>query len=270
MKYATTNSATSATTTPTPTTAGTVNATPEQATRPAPLFPYLIKAVKKDGDERKKKARADFAIYESYLQRYLTPAKLKEYEGGKISRAAAVELATARAAKEIDKQTAANLAKIERAATAPDLFAVYISIEWTRSRVWGYNPRTEARTFSKNADGVTVYNSANGSASGCGYDKASAATSEAFNKCPELLKILYTAEEKRLKGKQTREQARRDFIGYGSGYSVLPYFEGGCGVSVYYKIFESCGYIFTQTACGKMFDAYTVTQNARTQGGRKQ
>ena len=236
---------------------------PATDNNPAPLFPHLIKAVQKDATDRKKKARAYFVTYPQYLERYLTPAKLNAYKSGKINRARAIELATARAYKEIDKQTDDKLAKIERASKAGELFAVDISVEWTRSRVWGYNPRANVRTFAKTENGETVYNSANGSASGCGYDKQSAAISEAFNACPELLKVLYTAEEKRLRSKVTRKQSRGDCIGYGCGGGyVLPYFEGGCGVSCYYRIFYNCGYKFEQTATYKTFDAYAITKTA--------
>ena len=38
----------------------------------------------------------------------------------------------------------------------------------------------------------------------------------------------------------------RNIFGYGSGYGILPYFEGGVGVSSYYKIFNTIGLEFKQ------------------------
>jgi len=51
----------------------------------------------------------------------------------------------------------------------------------------------------------------------------------------------------------------REIFGYGSGYRVLPYFEGGVGVSCYPEIFKKIGFNFRQTASGKHFDAFEVT-----------
>ena len=151
----------------------------------------------------------------------------------------------------------------EAVAAAPTLTACRISVEWKKSRVWGYNPAVTVDAWTVDADGVTECTTTTGRASGCGYDKQSAAIAEAFNASPAILKALYNAEEKRLKGRESRKQSRRDFIGYGSGSSARPYFEGGCGVSVFYKIFENCGYNFDQVASGKTFDAYNITKKAK-------
>ena len=100
---------------------------------------------------------------------------------------------------------------------------IVIAIEWKKSRTWGNNPYCEVKVFYNNNQIETF----TGFASGCGYDKRSAATAQAFNKCEALKALLYKAENKRLKNHS--EVTRRDFIGYGSGYGSLPYFEGGVG-----------------------------------------
>lgn len=100
---------------------------------------------------------------------------------------------------------------------------IVINIEWKKSRTWGNKPYCEVKVFYNNNQ-IETYT---GSASGCGYDKRSAATAEAFNKCEALKALLYKAENKRLKSHS--EVTRRDFIGYGSGYSSIPRFEGGVG-----------------------------------------
>ena len=155
--------------------------------------------------------------------------------------------------------------KAEAVAAAPTLTACRISVEWKKSRVWGYNPAVTVDAWTVDTDGVTECTTTTGRASGCGYDKQSAAIAEAFNASPAILKALYNAEERRLRGRESRKQSRRDFIGYGSGSSARPYFEGGCGVSVFYKIFDNCGYTFEQVASGKTFDAYMITKKARKQ-----
>lgn len=188
---------------------------------------------------------------ENGLQRYLTAAKLAAYEAGKIDRKKAVELATARAFREIDTQERKKLEKLRTAENAHDLKFIYINVEWSKSRTWGAIPHAEIRT---NAGTYT------GTASGCGYDKQSAAIAEALNKSPEIMRALYELKEKH------PTAPHRDLFGYGSGYDILPYFEGGVGVSCFESILNQCG--FTLTACnsGKMFDCYQFTKK---NGGKR-
>lgn len=103
------------------------------------------------------------------------------------------------------------------------------------------NPRVRVA-----AERVATY----GSASGCGYDKESAAIASAFNQNPEILKILYDHAE-----------AGETFLYGVDVWAGLPSFAGGCGVSCFYSIFEACGYTFRQVASGKMFDVYEITRN---------
>ena len=192
------------------------------------------------------------------LQRHSTPAKWAAYQAGTLSRADAVKIATRRAVKTIEKTYAAKLAQLDRIGNAPDLEFITINMEWRPSRTWGHNPHVDAVTNE-----AEMYT---GTASGCGYDKASAAIAEALNASPAVLKMLYTAAENALAAGRTFTQYNngivtwRDVLGYGSGYSILPYFEGGVGVSCFETIFSRCGYRFRQTANSKYFDAYTVTR----------
>lgn len=182
---------------------------------------------------------------ENGLQRYLTAARLAAYEAGKIDRKKAVELATARAFREIDTQERKKLKKLRTAENAPDLKFIYISVDWSKSRTWGAIPRAEIRT---NAGTYT------GTASGCGYDKQSAAIAEALNKSPEIMRALYELKEKH------PTAPHRDLFGYGSGYDILPYFEGGVGVSCFESILNKCGFDLTACNSGKMFDYYQFTK----------
>lgn len=193
------------------------------------------------------------------LKRHSTPAKWEAYQAGRLSRDAAVEIATRRAFKAIEKTYAAKFDKLDRISAAPDLEFITANMEWRPSRTWGHNPHVEACT--NECQRFT------GTASGCGYDKASAALAEALNASPAVLKMLYTAAENALAAGQTFTRYNndgavtwRDVLGYGSGYSILPYFEGGVGVSCFETIFSRCGYRFRLVASGKRFDAYTVTR----------
>ena len=169
-----------------------------------------------------------------------TETRWKQYQAGTITREKAVELATKRATKEIEKKTAAKLAKLDRVANAPNLTFISVSVDWVRSRTWGYNPHVEVRTNTG-----TYY----GTASGCGYDKESSAIADAFNKCNSILKALYQLKENGLRAGKTDASktactgvGNRNICGYGSGYSVLPYFEGGVGASCFWSILKDCGY----------------------------
>ena len=164
------------------------------------------------------------------LREYSTYTRWEQYQTGKITRAQAVDYAVKRYTKAHDKETAEKLEHFERVANAPDLEYIRIEIEWRRSRVWGYNPFVE--TYAA-GDRYT------GTASGCGYDKRSAAVAETFNNCPSILKILYTLKENALReGKENNH----DSLGYGSGYGAVPYFEGGVGVECFWRILEKAGF----------------------------
>ena len=146
----------------------------------------------------------------------------------------------AKKARNNKKSMALYTAKLDAAEAAGDVTTINISVEWKKSRTWGANPT------------ATVYGSGSystGYASGCGYDKESAAIASAFNDNPEIMRILYEHAEK------------GGAFPYGvTSWAGVPSFDGGCGVSVFYNIFDACGYTFRCVAGGKMFNAYTITK----------
>jgi hypothetical protein len=115
--------------------------------------------------------------------------------------------------------------------------------------MWGYNPSVEVRT---NAGRTT------GSASGCGYDKESAAIADAFNKNPAIMKILFTLAENALQ--ENSAAAWSKDIGYGSGYGAMPYFEGGVGSSCYWSILEKAGFHKIADNGGKYYNYYELNR----------
>lgn len=136
------------------------------------------------------------------------------------------------------KATAERLQKLAEVEAAELPQVINISVEWHRSAVWGYNPTAEV-----SAERRRTY----GKASGCGYDKESAAVAEALNANPEALKIIY---------KYVDEGGA---LPYGARvWAGLPYFEGGVGVNCFRSIFEACGYEWRQVGSGKLFNCYTV------------
>lgn len=181
------------------------------------------------------------------IKRHSTAARWDAYQAGKISREKAVELATARRMKELEKELAQNMQQLDAAEAAPDVKGIAIHVEWKRSATWGYNPHA-----------AVIVNQANrytGSASGCGYDKRTAAIAEAANKSAVLQRMLYTLKEKALESGEK--------MPYGAGSGVIPYFEGGVGMSSYRELFRRCGLRITiDYESGKHYDSYYFEREA--------
>lgn len=184
-------------------------------------------------DEHKKQS-------DNGIKRYCTDLRWKQYNDEKISRDKLIDVTIARYKKQLEKETAEKLAHLEAVESAPDLQYIDINITWKKSSYYGSHPTAEARTNN----GTT-----SGHAGGWGYDKESAAVAEAFNKNNSILKELYKLKEKGLQAGEsdTSKTAcsgvdNRNICGYGAGYSVLPYFEGGVGVGCFWSILVKCGF----------------------------
>lgn len=131
----------------------------------------------------------------------------------------------------------------------PEITELTITVEWKKSATWGANPTAEAYVNG-------VGNVSSGSIGGCGYDKCSTAVARVINQVPQFLKLMYELKDK----PKNYKRKSHEVFGYGSGYGVLPAFEGGVGVSVYDRIFKSIGYKFETISSGKMFDVYKITK----------
>jgi hypothetical protein len=75
---------------------------------------------------------------------------------------------------------------------------------------------------------------------GYGYDKHSTALAKILNLHDTILRKMYLAKDKKIK------ESNSDALGYGAGYGVLPYFEGGVGSSCHVKILRGLGYEVTE------------------------
>lgn len=234
------------------------------------MFERLTKAFLEDKETQRQ--RNEFFIihgfYESWseehktesdngLKRYSTARRWEQYQNGEIDRTKACEFAIKRMNKEIEKEIEKKLAHLEAVANAPEVDYITVNVEYRRSSVWGYNPAAEVIT-SGESDIFRGY------ASGCGYDKESAAVAEAFNKSLGIMKVLYTLKEKALEAGESDESKtactghdNRNCVGYGAGYSVIPYFEGGVGVGCFWDILKKAGY---KTRCnyGKHENFYSI------------
>lgn len=126
-------------------------------------------------------------------------------------------------AREIQKK----FDELDRIAQAPDLESFEVIVTYKKSQTWGWIPTAEA-----NIHGWHHYT---GTASGCGYDKTSAAVARALNQSDSVLKALYQVKD------ANPEKRNHDCLGYGSGYGILPYLEGGVGVGCFADIFKRLG-----------------------------
>lgn len=169
------------------------------------------------------------------------------------------------ALKSIDLQETKEIKKLDdhlkAVSEAPDFGgSLILTVEWKKSYMWGMNPRVS-----------TNYGFNGSSIGGCGYDKLSTATAEALNQDLRILKIMYRLKDKELQhrkptykeqnGEDTKEERgiNQFLYGYGSGYSVLPRFEGGVGVSCHQHIIEKIGLKWVNLSSGKAFDVFEVT-----------
>lgn len=232
--------------------AETLTETTEEPKEETPMFPNLTAAVNAHFDENAAKFAANLetittgeALAGWYYRNRMTPAALRmaqETDPAEPLPAKVREKMVSRFQRENESDRQKYLHKLERAANAPELRDLTVCVEWAKSRTWGANP-TATVTVNDSHHYETT-----GHASGCGYDKESAAIASAMNANAAVLRILYTHAEK----------------GGKFAYSVytfagLPYFDGGCGVSCFRNVFEGCGYEWHDLVHRKTFDYYTMT-----------
>ena len=218
----------------------------------------IIKRIK---DYKKEDSETDTnRLIDWYLLRYLTKKQYNNYTNKKITKAQAIKIAMAKEEKEIDKRTENKLKKLETVEKAPKLESFKIIVEWKKNATWGMNPTAILQQWAE------TWSETTGHASGCGYDKESAAVAEALNKSNSILKELFNYKEKQLKkGKSDKSKTscngvdNRNIIAYGAGYSILPYFEGGVGVNCFINIFRLLGFKCNETHT-KTTDVYIFTK----------
>lgn len=150
--------------------------------------------------------------------------------------------------------------------TRGDFTKIKIIVEWVNSKTWGANPHATAEIWS-NDNGLNQYEKLTGSASGCGYDKQSAAIAQALNQSKETKKAFCEYKEKALKKNKNIDKDNgtgatidnRGAICYGFGYSPIPYFEGGTGTNCFLEGFKLLGCTVEETH-GNTTDAYIIAR----------
>ena len=176
------------------------------------------------------------------LRDYCTPKqfdRLAAMQDAEPIPAADLDKMTAKAARKIERDAAKASDKAQTAAQldAPEGIRLYIT--WTRSAVWGWNPHCCLTAWSRSENGYTD-STTHGSASGCGYDKTSAACAQALN-ASEMVRgalVRFVNDGGSNYGVYTAETLN---------YPVCPYFEGGCGMSTITETLRKMGYKVTDT-----------------------
>ena len=143
--------------------------------------------------------------------------------------------------RENEKDRADALAKLEAAEACNPLESVTFSVEWASNKTWGKNPAATVEAYSSTRRTTT-----GGKASGCGYDKESAAIAAACNCNPQFMRMLYDHAE------NGGEFSYSVYV----GKNGLPFVDGGCGMSCWRSVFTDCGYTFEDVYHGKNADVY--------------
>lgn len=214
----------------------------------------LTKQVKKENRKELKKAISNLnkAKKEDFTNLWYYSEKLTKRQKEKLTKSEQKEIIKNKIIKEYEKRLAKDLKRIETIKNAKnDIDTITVNVDWVKNQTWGHNPH--ATIYTNNGD-ITE-----GKASGCGYDKESAAIAQALNQNNDIVKLLYIAKNKKMTLKNTNNH---DLLGYGSGYGVLPYFEGGVGVSSLLNIFRKLNYNIVEHHTNKS-DFYTITKNKK-------
>lgn len=183
--------------------------------------------------------------YTDNMDRINTPLKLSEYLTNHQSKYKNPEKSLPKHFKRMaDKEKAGINLKIDEIEQSKDFSGEFIiTVEWKKSYMWGSNPRAYTNAgFESNSIG------------GCGYDKLSTATSQALNSNKSLLKLLYEKKNDNI------DKSNHELLGYGSGYGIMPYFEGGVGISSHQRIIKGLGLKMQSITSTKNTDVFLITK----------
>ena len=167
------------------------------------------------------------------LNFYTTNLRQEQYKEGKISMDKFKACAKTKMLKETKKQLDKGLKELEKIENNHKMFdALYIQVQSKKTNL-GYQFKATLSDTTEKIEGSYT--------GGWGYDKLSSAISEVLNEYLPLKELLYNYKEKYLFENKLLQANNHEIFGYGSGYGILPYFEGGVGVNSYYKIFNTIG-----------------------------
>ena len=182
-----------------------------------------------------------------WISQYLTKLRIEQLKKGALSSDKAIEIATKKAIKKYSEDIDKELLKVDLIESSNDLKVgdrVIISLDWYKSQSWGMCPKSEL------LDNKNVFYSDR--ITGCGYDKESTSIAKVLNQYKPIMKKLYQLKNNNI------EISNHELFGYGSGYGINPYFEGGVGISSYYEIFEKIGMKLQKISSGDKYGIYEI------------
>ena len=194
--------------------------------------------VSKNNEEVKRQLENIESENMNTLNFYTTNLRQEQFKEGKISMDKFKACAKTKMLKETKKSLDQKIKEVEEVENNHKLFdTLYIQIQSKKTSL-GYQFKATVTDGFERIEGKYT--------GGWGYDKLSSAISEVLNEYLPLKELLYNYKEKYLFENKLIQADNRDIFGYGSGYGILPYFEGGVGVNSYYKIFNTIGLEFKQ------------------------
>ena len=207
----------------------------------------FIEALKAQNSENRNffismaKKSTDFS--EWHLKQFISAHNFWDYPTEKK-----IEYLVKRINKKYDAELYEKIQRVDLLGVSGEIEKIIINVEWTKSRTWGANPT--ANVCVDFASGMRETYA--GTASGCGYDKESAAIASALNQCDAFIALLFEVEKNDPDGK---------IYGYSNSKKrYFPHLSGGVGVSCYPSVFAAAGFEWNKTGWGKMFDCYSITK----------
>lgn len=196
------------------------------------------------------------------LRRFSTDTRWEQFVSGKITEEQACDYAIARETRSLQKEYDTSIQKLVSCDVAPEIESIEIYVDWKRSAVWGLNPSAEI-TLRLSDGNVAIYR---GYASGCGYDKRSAAVASALKDSAEIKRLLLERQSQLDdEGKLTPDKDGYCHFPYGCGYDqTIPGFEGGVGIECHLRGLEDAGFeiVTERQPGGTKPDYYYLTRIA--------
>lgn len=144
--------------------------------------------------------------------------------------------------RRLDRAEAKKIAELDRIATAPAVRCISIRTDWVRNSTCGNNPHTVAAIFT-DTDAARYF----GRASGCGYDKYSAAVTQALNACDSVRRLIIENYNK-----LNKEMEHNGCYIY---FDIIPSLAtSGSGINAVKRVLTACGLTVRSEYNGKKED----------------
>lgn len=181
----------------------------------------LIKALSKESNERLARNIAEVeestSIKDSIITRYTTKTQREKFDLDTLKEKVITKLKT-KSEKSLNSRIESINSIVENTSKVKE---IKISIKWIKNRTWGYCPKSEIELWSD--EGYERYTCR--TVTGYGFCKLSTAIANLLMESNNLVAELYTIKNK----PRNINIHNHGVFGYGSGYGILPYFEGGVG-----------------------------------------